>query len=189
MKRTIKMLTAVPSNLAQQLVQTKRVCDYNTMPSLNSDVLQIIRKIMVERIGYNELPMACLSSVKHDLTDFGDIFAYIPVNTKKSIIFQLEMPEDMLLTISLSVLLDISTDANSVDMNDSDVRSIIEDKLSDAIVLGYDESITDPISFIPFLAKDRCKFYARLEDNLNADYLRNEGLQETDFRQLTSFVN
>lgn len=196
MKRKITMLTAVPSSLAQQLIQNKRISDYNTMPSLNIDVLKIIRRLMVEQIGYDELPMACLSCIQsHDTDSSGEqidissIFTYIPVNTKKSVIFQLEMPEDMLLSISLSKLLAISADANLVDMSNPDEASFIRDRLEDEMILGYDESINDPISFIPFLAFDKCKFYAKLGDDMNISDLDAAGIHGTDLRELSSFVN
>lgn len=190
MGKKIKMLTVVPAKLAAELVQKKRISDYNTLPQINQIILRLVKECMVERVGYHNLPMACLSSVKRSGgVDGEDIFSYIPLNSNDSVIFQLEMPDDMLLSISFNDLLNISAQADAADESDEMEMEFLKDELAASMILGFDDKMDDPISFIPFLAFDRCQFYAKLDNNFKEENLKLEGIQEANLRELSSFVN
>lgn len=192
MSKKIKMLTVVPANLATELAQKKKIKDYNTLPQINKTVLRLVKECMVERVGYHNLPMACLSSVKNangKPIDGEDIFTYIPLNSKDSVIFQLEMPDDMLLSISFSDLLNISAEADGMDTSDEMELEYLKDELGDKMILGFDDGMEDPISFIPFLAFDRCQFYAKLDNDFKTKDLKITGIPETNLRELSSFMN
>lgn len=190
MSKKIKMLTVVPASLATELAAKKKIKDFNTLPQLNPSILKIVRECMVERIGYDNLPMACLSSVSSKgNVDGEEIFTYLPVNSKDSVLFQLEMPDDMCLSIAFPDLLELSNDANMADLSDELEVELLQEKVRDSMVLGFDENMEDPISFIPFLAFDRCKFYAKLDGDFKTTDLQLSGLIETNLRELSSFVN
>ena len=188
--KKVKMLTVVPMNLAHELVEKKKIKDYNTLPQLNGLILNMIKEFMIEKVGYPNLPMACLSNFKSKgQVDGEDIFAVLPANTKNSVIFQLEMPDDMIVSANFSELLEISSEANDVS-EDSDIElDFLRDKLYDVLYLGFDESSEEQVSFIPFLAADRCTFYAKFDENFQTDDLKLAGLTETRIKELTSFVN
>ncbi len=186
--KKVKMLTVIPSNLAKELSEKKKIKDYNTLPQLNERILSIIREYMIEKVGYPNLPMACLSSVhsKGDI-DGEDILSILPANSKDSVVFQLEMPEDMIVSISFGELLEISNEANEI--SDDMEMEFLRERLQDSLQLGYDESTIDQISFIPFLAFDRCSFYAKLDSNFQTTDLQLSGLREMRVKELASFVN
>lgn len=186
--KKVKMLTVIPSNLAQELSEKKKIKDYNTLPQLNDWILSAVREYMIEKVGYPNLPMACLSSVhsKGDI-DGEDILSILPANSKDSVIFQLEMPEDMIVSIGFSELLEISNESN--DAADPMELEFLKERLYDALQLGFDETTVDQISFIPFLAFDRCSFYAKLDTNFQASDLHLTGLREMRVKELASFVN
>lgn len=192
MKR-VTMLTAVPANLAAELCAKKRIEDYNTLPQLNSTVLELVREYMVERVGYSNLPMACLSQAKNGegkVITGDDILTYLPVNSKNSVIFQIEMPEDMILSINFNELLEISSTADTMTSPPSEIElEILKDSLEDKLRLGTGKEISDPISFIPFLDLDKCRFYAKFNDNFETEELDLPGIEKMSLSELTSFVN
>ena len=174
----VKMLTVVPTTLAVQLMQKKRITDYNTLPQINKDVMRVIKEIMAQRVGYENLPMACLSGIPNSTEVSGEsVLSVLPMNSRNSVIFQLEMPEDMILSISFSTLLDISNQANDFLCQD----------LEDAMVLGFDSSLDDPVSFVPFLALDKCKCLVQITDEIKDEDLHMDAVTEVSLRALTSF--
>lgn len=77
--------------------------------------MRVIKEIMAQRVGYENLPMACLSGIPNSTEVSGEsVLSVLPMNSRNSVIFQLEMPEDMILSISFSTLLDISNQANEI---------------------------------------------------------------------------
>ena len=181
----VKMLTVVPTTLAVQLMQKKRITDYNTLPQINKDVMRVIKEIMAQRVGYENLPMACLSGIPNSTEVSGEsVLSVLPMNSRNSVIFQLEMPEDMILSISFSTLLDISNEIN--DPQSSEIDFLCQD-LEDAMVLGFDSSLDDPVSFVPFLALDKCKCLVQITDEIKDEDLHMDAVTEVSLRALTSF--
>lgn len=189
--KKVKMLTVVPANLAATLAKDKKIADYNTLPQLNATLLSFIREYMTMRVGYANLPMACLCCMRNgtDALSGEDILSRLPVNSKNSVLFQLEMPEDMIVSIDFDELLEISDEISKISEGDTLTLEFTKDKLFDSLVLGIEESLQDPISFIPFLARDRCKFYAKFDSNFDSEGMDLPGLERIDVRELTSFLN
>lgn len=184
----VKMLTVVPTTLAVQLMQKKRITDYNTLPQINKDVMRVIKEIMAQRVGYENLPMACLSGIPNSTEVSGEsVLSVLPMNSRNSVIFQLEMPEDMILSISFSTLLDISNQANEINDPQSSVFDFLCQDLEDAMVLGFDSSLDDPVSFVPFLALDKCKCLVQITDEIKDEDLHMDAVTEVSLRALTSF--
>lgn len=184
----VKMLTVVPTTLAVQLMQKKRITDYNTLPQVNKDIMRVIKEIMAQRVGYENLPMACLSGIPNSTEISGEnVLSILPMNSQNSVIFQLEMPEDMILSIPFSTLLDISNQANEINDPQSSEFDFLCQDLEDNMVLGYDASLDDPISFVPFLALDKCKCLVQITDEIKDEDLHMDAVTETSLRALTSF--
>lgn len=189
MNKTVRMVTAVPQDLAQQLVKNKRITNYNTLPQLNADVLEGIRSYLGEYVGYENAPIACLSKVhkqEADLKAAGTTLPqYIPVNARNSIIFELSMPEDCIVSIEYKKLLDYSSQMNNaVDQFEKDM--ILEDLHAD-LQVGLAGELEDAISFIPFIELEKCQFFAILNSAFETNRINIPGLEQVDLRELSSF--
>ena len=186
------MLTVVPKDKAVSLVQSGALVNFNNLPNLNDEVLSTIKDFFAEKVGYANLPLACLRQVKDssgNLVLTKDFMNYLPVNSKESVLFILEMPSDLIVSIDYSVLLDISaamTDASG----DSDAIQLFKEDLIDQLRLGVTESRDDMISFIPFLDKGRCKFFAAFNQNFEPDSsLDIPGMSKLSLHELTAFID
>lgn len=115
------------------------------------------------------------------------VLSVLPMNSRNSVIFQLEMPEDMILSISFSTLLDISNQANEINDPQSSEFDFLCQDLEDAMVLGFDSSLDDPVSFVPFLALDKCKCLVQITDEIKDEDLHMDAVTEVSLRALTSF--
>ena len=132
----VTMLTVVPINMASSLKEKVKIKSYNTLPNIQSSVLEAVKSFMNKRVGYNELPMACLE-ISGDLTDVDteDIFHYIPTNCKETVLFQLEMPEDMIISVKYQDLLDASQDAEEFS-DDPEFLQDVLDEFTSKLVQG-----------------------------------------------------
>ena len=188
----VTMLTIIPKELAMDLNQKKRVKDYNTLPQLNKSVLETIRKFFEDKVGYTDLPMACLMQPRDKngkvllQTDFAD---YLPVNNKESVLFLLEMPEDTVVSIDYSELLEASDAMNDCG-DDEGMLEFLQSELTEKLEVGVDFDNNNIISFIPFLDYSRCKFFAAFNSEFELDEsLDLPGLSPLNLRELTSFIN
>lgn len=188
----VTMLTIIPKNLAMDLNDKKRVKDYNTLPQLNKTVLETIRNFFGDKVGFTNLPMACLRQPRDKdgklllQTDFAD---YLPVNNKDSVLFILEMPDDLIVSVDYGYLLEVSESINECADDESMIEYLCEE-LQNNLQLGIDSSKENSISFIPFLDYSRCRFFAAFNDNFEPDEsVQLPGLSQIDLRELTSFIN
>lgn len=187
--KKITMLTVVPISLAKQLCERKVVKDYNTLPQLNPSILETVREFMTDHVGYADLPMACLSKAKIDLSkaNVGDsISTYLPINSNDSVLFQLDMPEDMIISVDFSELLEASIAASEA--VDEDDLALTKESFRDNLYLGLTPSTEEQIIFIPFLDVSRCKFYARFSKDFDTDDLKLPGIEQISIRELKSFI-
>lgn len=187
----VTMLTVVPVSLAADLSNKKRVRDYNTLPQINKTALEIIRGYISEKIGYDDLPMACLRKPSNTSGSAVDVMNYLPLNSKNSVLFVLEMPDDMIVSVDFSKLISISSElAEAESDNDTDEIEFLSDSLRESLTLGIDDNSGNYISFIPFLDYSRCRFFA----TLNADFSTSQkldlpGVEEMSLRELSAFTN
>lgn len=180
------MLTVIPHNKAAELLQQKSLHEFNTMPQLDSRVRQAIREFMSENVGYSELPIACFgkSDEKKDITA-DDMMYVLPMNNKTDIIFQLDMPTDMVVSVDFNILMSASTDVqNAVDEEDAE---FILEEFKDQLSVGISPSRTSVI-FIPFLDLDRCRFYAKVNNEFGKDDLDFPSIERLDVRKIASFL-
>ena len=185
----VSILTVVPAKMAKELEERRVVKDYNTLPQINSSILEMVRSYMTERVGYSNLPMAGLSKPGAATGDIADsVTNYLPINSKENVIFQLEMPTDMIISVRFSDLLEASRDAD--DCDDPDELEFIQEEFKSKMSLGLPEDEEEnTIVFIPFLDVSRCRFYVKLNDNFETEELNLPGLEKISLRELTSFFS
>lgn len=180
------MLTVIPHNKAVELLQQKSLHEFNTMPQLDPKVRKVIRDYMSENVGYSELPIACFGKSdtnKEPTAD--DMMHVIPMNNKTDIIFQLDMPTDMVVSVDFNDLMQASNDVrNAADPDDAE---FILEEFKDNLHLGDNPSSTSVI-FIPFLDLDRCRFYAKVNNEFGTDDLDFPSIERMDVRKITSFL-
>ena len=188
----VTMLTIIPKELALDLNNKRRVADYNNLPQLNKAIPETIKSFFADKVGYTNLPMACLMQPKDKegkvmfQIDFAD---YLPVNNKESVLFLLEMPDDLIVSVNYSYLLETSESMNECG-DDESMLEFLKEELTDNLTLCVNSEDTNSISFIPFLDYSRCKFFAAFDSNFEPDEsLKLPGLSPIDLRELTSFIN
>lgn len=188
---TVTMLTIVPRSIADGLAANTRVENFNNLPQLRKEVLEVLKEYVQQEIGFESVPLAGLCQRRDQRgnlmikTDFAE---YIPVNAKDSILLMLEIPEDQIISIDYKTLLDISA---SFDDTNGDAYEIeyLKDTLRDAISLGPSTK-GNSISFIPFLDRKKCKYFATFNSQLEADKtLTIPGVNKIPMQELTTFTN
>lgn len=187
----VTMLTVVPVKLATDLGNKKRVKDYNTLPQVNKSVLEVIREYISEKIGYDDLPMACLMKPANGSGSAIDVMNYLPMNAKNSVLFVLEMPDDMIVSIDFSTLIKTSAEiAEAEEEGDQDEIEFLSDNLKENLKLGISDGASNDISFIPFLDYSRCRFFATLNTDFSTGQkLDIPGIEEMSLRELSAFTN
>lgn len=185
------MLTVIPKSIAECLSGQIRIKDYNNLPQLRREVLEVIKEFIADEVGYESIPIAGLCQhtnsagkvmIKKDFTE------YIPVNAKDSVLLILEIPEDQIVSVNYQELLDISEAFANADGDASEVEYLRE-LLWENLSLGG-SSDSNVISFIPFLDYKKCKYFAVFNSQLEADKSFNiPGLDKIPMRELTSFTN
>lgn len=180
------MLTVIPQNKANELLQSKCLRDFNNMPQLDPRIRKEIRSYMAENVGYENLPIACFGRSEHKKNlDAADIMHVLPMNAKTDIIFQLDMPSDMVVSIDFNELMEASNDVkNAIDEEDA---AYILEEFRDKLQRGLSPSETSVI-FIPFLDLDRCRFYAKASEDMGTNELDFPTVERMDIRKITSFL-
>lgn len=188
----VNMYTVVPIELAAALKEKKKVKDYNTLPQLNSNILDVVREFMTDNVGFSDLPMACLSvSKKVARMDSTELFHYLPANNKSNVLFQLQMPNDMIVTVSYDELLNASQSANEAGGDNFELE-LIKEEFKESLFLGecdYSDMDNEVISFIPFLAYDYCKFYAKFDENFETGEFDIPGIEKISLAKLSAFID
>lgn len=192
MSELVNMYTVVPIELAADLKEKKKVKDYNTLPQINPEILDEVREFMTDNVGFSDLPMACLSlSKKVARMDTTELFHYLPANNKDSVLFQLQMPNDMIVTVSFDELLRASKEADEA-AGDEFELDIVKEEFRDSLSLGeccYSDSDDEMISFIPFLDYNYCKFYAKFDENFETGEFDIPGIEKISLARLSAFIN
>lgn len=180
------MLTVIPHNKAAEFLKNKSLHEFNTMPQLDSRVRKAIREYMSDNVGYSELPIACFGKPdKNKNVSADDIMHVLPLNNNNDIIFQLDMPSDMVVSVDFNTLMDASNEVKHA-IDESDVDFIL-DEFKDELSLGVSPSSTSVI-FIPFLDLDRCRFYAKINNEFGMDDIDFPSIERMDVRKITSFL-
>lgn len=194
MTKEVNILTVLPTELAQQLSQQRRLKDYNTLPKLNQNVLEAVREFMIDNVGYEHLPMACLcANAKNLQMDSSEIFHILPANSKNSVLFIIRMPEDMIVSVPYQALLDASEEADACG-DDEDSIELFKDDFKSQLSVGQlgSDSDEEVIEFIPYLDYSKCKGYANFNQNFGTDGTANNilpDIKEYAVAKLTAFID
>lgn len=186
----VKMVTVVPVELAKDLQEKKRIKNYNALPQLNKTIIGAVREFMTENIGYDDLPIACLSiNAKLENDNGSDVAQILPSNSKNNVLFLLNMPKDMIVSIPYCDLLDASEEAESCN-DDEDSLQFVAENFKDQLVLGAPDYADDEevIEFIPFIDYERCKKYAKFNDNFEASEFELPGIERCSLAKLSAFI-
>ena len=148
--------------------------------------MEVIRNFVSENIGYDNLPLASLKCATTGSLAGVEFSDYLSVNSKDSVLFQLEIPEDMIVSINYDTLLRCSSNMkNAVDSFQIEME---KDLLESELTVGIADDSDGIISFIPFLDYDKCKFFARLDTNFRVTQGSNFTKKDTiRLKELTSF--
>lgn len=157
------MLTIVPSKYARDFKEKKRISNFSTLPQIHPKAMEVIRDFVKENVGYDDLPLASLKCAVTGSLDGVDLQEYLSMNALDSVLFQLEIPEDMIVSIDFNLLLEHSKNMkNSFD----EFQILMEQEiLMEDLFVGIADDADGIISFIPFLDFDKCKFFAKLDRN------------------------
>lgn len=183
----IKMVTAIPKNLAMEF-RKNGVIWHNTMPQLNDRFIEETKRFMMENTGYNDYPVACMSKIRGRdvaIQAAADGLAdYIPVRANESIIFELAMPKDAIVSIDYNELLRINSEI-SLASDKEDLQYVVEELYS-ALVVGMQE-VDDVVSFVSGLALSRCKFFTVLDSDFNVSDFDFPGVEQVKLNNLNTF--
>lgn len=188
----IKLITTVPSRLTKQLTEKKRL--ENTVinePQVDKRLLAAIKTYMVDNIGYPNLPIACLSNMEKSDIGKEEIDRFLPTDSRDMVLLQIEMPEDMVVSVPVKVLMDCSEEISAV-TDQEEVNFIISDFLNELVIGAETFNSEDVMSFIPFLDFDRCTCWAKLDENFNMAPSSNSALaalEQVQLKTITSFFN
>lgn len=190
MDNTVQLVTAVPIELALQLTKTKRIQDYNVLGQIHPKAIKRIKENLGKKVGYENLPIACLSKVEcvdSTIKSVGEsINHYLPVKAHNSVILQLKMPKDSMLSMEYNDLLEYSNDLADAD-GDPEEEEFILGLIDDALQQGVASDLKTAISFIAFLDLEKCQFFATLNSAFRAEKLELEGVEQIDLRKLSTF--
>lgn len=180
------MLTIVPNRYVHDFKEKGRISNFNTLPQLHPKAMEVIRDFVKENVGYDNLPLASLKCAMTGSLDGVDLQEYLSINAHDSVLFQLEVPEDMIVSVDYDTLLQYSENMkNSMD----DFQMLMEQEmLTEELFVGIANDSEGMISFIPFLDYDRCKFFARLDKNFKIHAQHGESAKNIiHLKALTSF--
>ncbi len=190
MGKNVSVVTVVPTSLAQDLVKKRKITNFNTMQHINSHILDAVREFMTDNVGYADLPMACLNTKARTFKNgSSEIFHYLPSNSKDSVLFIMQMPEDMIVSVAYSDLLDASSEASDCE-GDEDSIEIVKEDFKELLNLGQGDFDGDEevIDFVPFLDYQKCKGYAKFDENFEAKDFNLPGIEKIVLAKLTAFI-
>lgn len=189
--KTVNIFTVLPIEQATQLSQEHKLQGHNTVPQIDTAIIEAVREYMIDNVGYENLPMACLSANSRVFqADSTEIFHILPANNKSSVLFVIQMPEDMIISVRYQDLLEASREAEDCD-GDEDSLEFVKENLKDLLVLGQGDYLPDEeiIEFIPYLDYSKCKGYAKFNEEFGTTVQSGfPGIKEYSVAKLTAFI-
>lgn len=169
MGKPIQLVAVIPKEYFDPFVQSKKLKDLDTMPQVNQKVKHYLKDFISDNVGFDESPIACLSKYNgqtSDLKKIGLSVSDILPTRAGSSLWQLAMPEDMVVSIGFEDLLKFSSLMEETD--DPDELVLLGSEFKDNLVIGYSDS-DDAVSFIPFIELSKCKVYGFVDEKWNMD--------------------
>lgn len=184
----VSLVAVVPPELLDSFLADKKLEGVDGMPSLSSFVKEGLRRYIQRKVGYDGNPIACLSNYNGTPPELSKVWKHmdevLTVRTGSSL-WELRMPEDMLVSVDLQDLLTISEETQGMDYDDEDADLYIED-LESILKVGYKEG-QETVSFIPFLDLKKCRVGMVLAEGWSANKLAIPGIRFLDLKTLNVF--
>lgn len=182
MEKSVKMVTVVPKKIVKGLTKdNNRIKSYSTLPQLTSEMIDVIQKFFAEKVGFDDLPIACLSRVHRKSVSLSNpevnVPEYLPTKANESMLIEFSMPVDMIVSVDYDSVIDTSLELSSAE--DAGERELILEDFSEKLALGlgqYSEDNAEVISFVPFIDLSRCTTFAILDENFTM-CPENEGMR------------
>lgn len=185
----VKLITVIPRDLAIEFIDVKRLSSLDTMPQIHPAIKSTIRDAIREYVGYDNEPIAGLSRFNNtpsELKSVGtSISEYIPTKPG-STLWELNMPEDMVISVSFTDLLTYNSMVAGIPEGDDLSLEITLEDFKGKISIGYVEG-EDVISFIPFIDLNRCKFFALIDQSWGIGDFTVPGVEQIKLTNLHVF--
>lgn len=186
MGKLVQVVAVLPRETFELFLQSKKVERLDTLPQLGERVKNAIRQFMEDNVGYSNEPIACLSRYNNEQGKLPDVGRHMqelfPVRSGSSF-WQLQMPEDMVISIEYS---DLLTYSMALERADDFELEFIEEEFKEKLILGYLEG-NDVVSFLPFLDYSRCKFVSLIGDEWKIDKVDVPGVEVVTLHDLNIF--
>lgn len=187
---SIYVITVVPIKTINQLNKTTRIKALNTIPNVNTRLLNTIKEFMFENVGYNNFPIACLK-VSDDILKSGhNIIHYLPANSLEDAILVFHVPEDLVVSVTYQELLEMSNVVTNCSDDPDSLQLILEDFKELLNVGSPDIEKSEVLYFLPFLDLSYCKGYAFFDENFNAQKskIKLKDVEHYSLDRLTVFI-
>lgn len=184
--KNVTMLTIVPNRYARDFKEKGRISNFSTLPQIHPKAMEVIRNFVKDNVGYDNLPLASLKCATAGSLDGVDLQEYLSMNAHDSVLYQLEIPEDMIVSIDYDSLLRYSD--NMKNSFDNFQLLMEQEMLTEELFIGIADDSEGMISFIPFLDYNRCKFYAKLDRDFKLHMQHGKSAESAiHLKALTSF--
>lgn len=187
MGKTVQLVAVIPKEIFDKFVQNKRVDSLDTMPQLSANVKAVIREFMSDNVGYDKDPIACLSKYNGVPTDIQTVGYHVseilPTKTG-STLWQMQMPEDMVISVGVEDLLSYSHMMR--DVEDDFELEILGEDFKNLLSIGYSES-PDVVSFLPFIDLNKCKQFAAIDESWDLSRIEVPGVEKVKLVNMNVF--
>lgn len=187
MAKQIQLIAVIPKTRLKDFVDRKKLESLDSMPMIDPRAKSVIQNFIQNYTGYDKLPIACLSRFNGNpgsIEKIGTQVGQILTTSTGSTLWELQMPDDMVVSINFSDLMTKSNEFSEATSED-EIEMLTED-LEDLLVKGY-LADDDVISFIPFLDYNRCKIAAVIDNSWGTQKLNLPGIEQVKLFNLNNF--
>ena len=186
-QKLIQVITVIPKEIAERLREEKRVEGLDTIPHIASEVKRVVQEFIRDNVGYDKTPIAALSKLDGmpgELEKVGLKAKYVIPTLPGTTLWQLSMPEDMVVSVSYKDLLFFSNEFKKV--GDEEEKQILSDEFKERLSVGYLDD-DDVMSFIPFIDLNRCSLMAFIDRSWGIGEFSVPGVKEIKLVNLDMF--
>lgn len=155
----MNFITKLDYKKTEELVKNNRLSGVYIIP-LKEEIVNSLKDYLEENTGFNTSPVMGLTKVlgSSELKDVWDDLSSIVPLKEGDFVLQFNMPSDMVATMSLDDLIELTQDNNPLDTDDLLSRVGIDDFNNDRV--GVDDN---EVAFASILKLDFCTAYFRVE--------------------------
>jgi hypothetical protein len=185
----VRLVTVIDLKKSQELAKNKILKDCNPMNQLAPDFLRCVKKRVYDDIGYNQNPIAAISKFnKKTATIRGigeDVQKVLPVTANDSMILELVMPEDCLVSIGYNRALELSKEV--LDATSEIGKTYALETVLEELEVGANNDSDDVLVFIPFIKLENCQYFTLLNSAFQSRSVSLPGVQRVELKALDSF--